>query len=175
MKGHGRLVVLGSVRMFDDEWLDKEANGLFLDMILQWLLRQNNFEVWKHNFKVCLKEKEDWKFHIFAAAFTILFGWISLKVLEVVHHETYPFMVFQFFLWLSHSWFVCLYGAIVWPKCEWRIGPNRNWTCAWHRSTFKPSTMFIAGNRHASIVPVVNCFELRMLASHVHRKSFPWR
>lgn len=33
MKGYGRFVVLGSVRMFDDEWFDKEVNGLFFDMI----------------------------------------------------------------------------------------------------------------------------------------------
>ena len=37
--GGGRLAVLGSCHMFDDEWLGKEHNTAILDFILGWMLR----------------------------------------------------------------------------------------------------------------------------------------
>lgn len=37
--GSGRLAVLGSAAMFDDEWLAKEDNTALLDFLLGWMLR----------------------------------------------------------------------------------------------------------------------------------------
>jgi intraflagellar transport protein 52 len=36
-EGSGRLAVLGSGRMADDEWLDREDNAKILDFVLRWL------------------------------------------------------------------------------------------------------------------------------------------
>jgi intraflagellar transport protein 52 len=36
-EGSGRVAVLGSGRMADDEWLDKEDNAKILDFVLRWL------------------------------------------------------------------------------------------------------------------------------------------
>lgn len=36
--GSGRLAVLGSVAMFDDNWLDKEENSKLMDVVVRWLL-----------------------------------------------------------------------------------------------------------------------------------------
>jgi intraflagellar transport protein 52 len=35
--GGGRLLVLGSCRLFDDRWLDKEANARLMDWAFKWL------------------------------------------------------------------------------------------------------------------------------------------
>lgn len=35
--GGGRLLVLGSARMFDDRWLDKEENARLMDWVFKWL------------------------------------------------------------------------------------------------------------------------------------------
>lgn len=35
--GYGKVAVLGSILMFSDQYIDKEENGKFLDVIIQWL------------------------------------------------------------------------------------------------------------------------------------------
>ena len=38
-EGAGRVVILGSAHMFDDEWLGKEDNESLLDFLVGWLLK----------------------------------------------------------------------------------------------------------------------------------------
>ena len=38
-EGAGRVVILGSAHMFDDEWLGKEDNEPLLDFLVGWLLK----------------------------------------------------------------------------------------------------------------------------------------
>ncbi|KAG4088529.1 hypothetical protein H8356DRAFT_1724269 [Neocallimastix lanati (nom. inval.)] len=35
--GYGKVAVVGSILMFSDQYIDKEENGKFLDVIIQWL------------------------------------------------------------------------------------------------------------------------------------------
>merc|ERR1712238_267326 len=37
-EGMGRIAVLGSVRMLDDEYFDKEKNKVIADTLIKWLL-----------------------------------------------------------------------------------------------------------------------------------------
>ncbi len=39
LDGGGRVVVVGSAAMFDDDWLEKEHNGQLFDWILSFLLQ----------------------------------------------------------------------------------------------------------------------------------------
>jgi intraflagellar transport protein 52 len=75
----GRLVVIGSVEMFGDDWLDKEENGKICDLLFAWLLsevdidmtsdRQDadlsdysavpNIEALSQNLKPCLQGMDD--------------------------------------------------------------------------------------------------------------------
>mmetsp|Transcript_7612 Transcript_7612/g.17496 ORF Transcript_7612/g.17496 Transcript_7612/m.17496 type:complete len:440 (-) Transcript_7612:84-1403(-) len=41
----GRIIVLGSTRIFDDEWLNKEENGKLLDVCLKWLQPAENMSL----------------------------------------------------------------------------------------------------------------------------------
>lgn len=41
----GRIVVLGSVRIWDDEYLDKEDNYKLSDILLKWLLSEGDVEL----------------------------------------------------------------------------------------------------------------------------------
>lgn len=41
----GRIVVLGSHHIFDDNWLDKEENGRLQEVILKWLIPSQSFEL----------------------------------------------------------------------------------------------------------------------------------
>jgi len=41
----GRLMVIGSARMFDDEFLDKEKNGKLLEVCVKWLLGENDCDM----------------------------------------------------------------------------------------------------------------------------------
>ena len=41
----GRLVVVGSVEMFGDDWLDKEENGKICDMLFSWLLNEVDLDM----------------------------------------------------------------------------------------------------------------------------------
>lgn len=44
-EGPGRVCVLGSSRIFEDGWLDKEENAKLADVIVKWLLRQDQVEL----------------------------------------------------------------------------------------------------------------------------------
>jgi intraflagellar transport protein 52 len=75
----GRLVVVGSVELFGDDWLDKEENGKICDLLFSWLLnevdldmtsdRQDadladyspvpNIEALSQNLKPCLQGMDD--------------------------------------------------------------------------------------------------------------------
>eukprot|EP00899_Mesostigma_viride_P004969 jgi/Mesvir1/14473/Mv05180-RA.2 len=44
--GKGRLVVLGSVQMFDDTWLDREENGALMDFVFRWLAPGSNVQLY---------------------------------------------------------------------------------------------------------------------------------
>eukprot|EP00002_Diphylleia_rotans_P023776 TRINITY_DN467_c0_g1_i2.p1 TRINITY_DN467_c0_g1~~TRINITY_DN467_c0_g1_i2.p1 ORF type:complete len:432 (-),score=101.23 TRINITY_DN467_c0_g1_i2:139-1434(-) len=44
-EGKGRLAVLGSLRMFDDEWIEKEENSILQDIIFKWLLASEDFKL----------------------------------------------------------------------------------------------------------------------------------
>jgi len=39
--GYGKVAVVGSILMFSDQYIDKEENGKFLDVIIQWLTTGN--------------------------------------------------------------------------------------------------------------------------------------
>jgi intraflagellar transport protein 52 len=41
----GRLVVLGSVELFGDDWLDKEENGKLADLLFAWLLGEVDLDM----------------------------------------------------------------------------------------------------------------------------------
>lgn len=41
----GRMVVLGSVEIFGDDWLDKEDNGKLADILISWLLDELELDV----------------------------------------------------------------------------------------------------------------------------------
>lgn len=41
----GRLIVIGSVEIFGDDWLDKEENGKLCDMFLAWLLSESEIDM----------------------------------------------------------------------------------------------------------------------------------
>lgn len=41
----GRLVVLGSVELFGDDWLDKEDNAKLADILVSWLLDETELDV----------------------------------------------------------------------------------------------------------------------------------
>ena len=44
-KGRGRLVVLGSVEVFGDDWLDKEENAKLCDVLFSWLLDETELDM----------------------------------------------------------------------------------------------------------------------------------
>eukprot|EP01041_Mallomonas_annulata_P004914 gene4914-9802_t len=44
-KGRGRMVVLGSVEIFGDEWLDKEENAKLCDILFAWLLNETDIDM----------------------------------------------------------------------------------------------------------------------------------
>ena len=39
---HGRVMVVGSGRLFSDEWLDKEENGKLADVLFRWLAQEKD-------------------------------------------------------------------------------------------------------------------------------------
>lgn len=41
----GRIVVIGSVDIFGDDWLDKEENGKLCDLVFAWLLGEADFDM----------------------------------------------------------------------------------------------------------------------------------
>lgn len=45
MAEKGRVVVLGSVHMFEDAWLEKEENGLLQEVLFKWLLRNRHVQL----------------------------------------------------------------------------------------------------------------------------------
>lgn len=44
-RGRGRLVVLGSVEIFGDDWLDKEENSKLCDVLFSWLLNETDLDM----------------------------------------------------------------------------------------------------------------------------------
>lgn len=44
-QGSGRIVVMGSVDIFSDEWLEKEENGKLQEIIFKWLLRDEHIHL----------------------------------------------------------------------------------------------------------------------------------
>uniref|UniRef100_A0A7S2D5V8 Intraflagellar transport protein 52 homolog n=1 Tax=Octactis speculum TaxID=3111310 RepID=A0A7S2D5V8_9STRA len=44
-KTPGRVMVLGSLKMFSDEWIDKEENGKLSDVLVRWLLHESGVEL----------------------------------------------------------------------------------------------------------------------------------
>jgi intraflagellar transport protein 52 len=45
--GKGRLLVVGSVRIFDDDYLDQESNAVLLHIFLKWCTRQTDVDLCK--------------------------------------------------------------------------------------------------------------------------------
>ena len=45
LRGRGRLVVLGSVEIFGDDWLDKEENAKLCDVLFSWLLNETDLDM----------------------------------------------------------------------------------------------------------------------------------
>jgi len=41
----GRIVVVGSTRIFDDDWLGKEENGKLFDVLLRWVQPRENMQL----------------------------------------------------------------------------------------------------------------------------------
>lgn len=41
----GRMVVLGSVEIFSDEWIDKDENGKLCDILISWLLGEADLDM----------------------------------------------------------------------------------------------------------------------------------
>jgi intraflagellar transport protein 52 len=43
--GKGRLFVMGSVRIFDDDYIDHESNSTLLNLVIKWCMRQNDLDL----------------------------------------------------------------------------------------------------------------------------------
>jgi len=44
-KGGGRLIVLGSTKMFEDEYIEKEENFKLFEILISLLLFEDNIEI----------------------------------------------------------------------------------------------------------------------------------
>ena len=53
----GRLVVIGSVEIFGDDWLDKEENSKLCDVLFSWLLNETELDMTSDR---QVREKEYW-------------------------------------------------------------------------------------------------------------------